>query len=167
MTNLILTKQIVAKFSSYQVKTNISADLNSKWNFSDHYLKLRQKTKLLFFFGGGVQQSIKNLLVLLVDLEEKKQFYYRENYILRFQFIYLYNTFLEQDGNISILNGKHLKLVNKFTYYSSNISSTKCHHMHRKGIDWYCWVIGHTEIWSHWWNETGILPSCSHISTTL
>ena len=35
------------------------------------------------------------------------------------------SMYFKQDGAISILNGKPLKLVNHITYFSSNISSTE------------------------------------------
>ena len=43
-----------------------------------------------------------------------------------------------QRGNISTLNSSSLKLVNKFTYWGSSVSSTETHqHMTSKGMDSY------------------------------
>ena len=45
-----------------------------------------------------------------------------------------------QTGDISTLNGSSLKLVDKFTYLGSSVSSTN------KGMGSYQWAIGHMEV---------------------
>ena len=75
---------------------------------------------------------------------------------------------LNQDGVISSLNGKPLKLVDKFIYLGGDISSTKNDiNIDIGRIDCYWLVIEHMEIWSHWKSKTAILPRCSRISTTV
>ena len=65
-----------------------------------------------------------------------------------------------QDGAISLLNGKSLKLVNKFSYVGSNVN--KCIAKTWIAIDMLMIM------WeSHLSDKIGILPSMSHVSRTV
>ena len=68
---------------------------------------------------------------------------------------------LEQEGAISTLSCKHLKLVNQFTYL---IYWKRCHHTPRKGMDRQWQVIEYAQIRSLWLNKTGFLPSWGSVS---
>ena len=54
--------------------------------------------------------------------------------------------YFKQDGVIFTLNDMPQKLVDYFTYFSSNISSTKCSHTYRIGMDCYQQIINHMVI---------------------
>ena len=75
----------------------------------------------------------------------------------------------KQKGAIFILKGKALKLVDLFTYLSSNISSTEkdvniCLTKAWNAIDRLSIQI---EIWSIWWDKTVFLPSHDYVHTTV
>ena len=68
----------------------------------------------------------------------------------------------KQEGAMSTLKGKSLKLVTQFTYLGSNISSTESDFNIPIGMVWTV-LIGHRS----WENKTRILPICFCDSTSV
>ena len=55
---------------------------------------------------------------------------------------------LKQEGPVSTLSDKTLKLIGQLKYLTSNISSTKM--ISRETMDCYWQIIDQMEIWSFW-----------------
>ena len=74
-------------------------------------------------------------------------------------------VYFKQDGAISTLKGKPLKIVNHFTYLGSNILSMESNISMLIGKTWTA-IDRLSIIWKSDLYKMGILSSCDHISTT-
>ena len=72
------------------------------------------------------------------------------------------------EGAIPNLSGRPLRLIDKFTYIISSVSSTESDvDISSKCVDFYWLVIDHMEVWFIQWNKMGFLPGCGYVSTTV
>ena len=77
--------------------------------------------------------------------------------------------YFKQEGTISILSGKPLRLVHEFTYLGSNISSTGCNVSICIRMTWTAIndVVDHVEIWFIWLHKTVLLLIWNYDGTTI